>query len=226
MCGRYAFAPSKKQQEAQLKQLDLPPVLQISFNIAPTQEAYIIPNDHPAQLQRVQWGLVPHWSADGINSGKLINARAESITEKPSFSTSIRQRRCIVPADSFYEWRKAAGGKKIPYRIFLKNGELLFMAGIWDYWGPQQHRTFAIITTAPNQEMSGLHNRMPVLLLDADARRRWLSDEPLESLQELLLTPPNGVLDMYRVSEQLNHTGANGTFLHERQAETPTLFDL
>ena len=133
MCGRYSFAPKPKQLQSLESNVVLPEVLQRSFNIAPTQLAYVIASNLPRQLQLMEWGLVPHWSSDGKNSGKLINARSEGITSKPSFRLPIRKRRCWVLADSFYEWRKGADGK-IPYRLLLKNGELMVMAGIWDVW--------------------------------------------------------------------------------------------
>ena len=134
MCGRYSFAPKPKQREALEDMLDLPEALQLSFNLAPTQPAYVIANDQPDTLQRMEWGLVPHWSKDGKNSGALINARAESLLEKPSFREAFRTRRCLVPADSFYEWKTLPGRQKAPYRIHSTDGQLLFMAGIWDIW--------------------------------------------------------------------------------------------
>ena len=105
MCGRYSFAPKPKQIDAQLRDVQRPLELKISFNIAPTHQAFVTANDQPQVLQSMIWGLVPHWSADGANSGKLINARAEGIEEKPSFAETVRSSRCLVPADSFYEWR-------------------------------------------------------------------------------------------------------------------------
>lgn len=226
MCGRYSFAPKPKQAEA------LPPdaaplagagQLQISYNIAPTHAAYVIANNRPAQLQRMAWGLVPHWSADGKNTGKLINARAESIAEKPSFRDPIQSRRCLVPADSFYEWRILPGGRKAPCRVFAADGALLFMAGIWDEWRGGQ-RTFSIITTAPNREMSSLHDRMPVLFSDAETRQKWLSPLPLDAALSLLKTPADGLLAMHRISEKLNKPGYDAPDLHDVVAEELTLF--
>jgi putative SOS response-associated peptidase YedK len=221
MCGRYSFAPKVKQLEAQLLDLRRPAELAISFNIAPTHTAYVVGNDDPLALQRMEWGLVPYWSRDGKNKGQLINARAESIAEKPSFRDPVRSRRCLVPADSFYEWRG-----KIPQRILLKNEALLWMAGIWDEW-PVQHpqkRTFSIITTSPNEEMSELHDRMPVILTEADARDLWLSDAPLENVLPLLRPLPNDSLRAYRVSDRLNKPGVDGLELHEEMPEEWRLF--
>ncbi|MCB9304975.1 MAG: SOS response-associated peptidase [Lewinellaceae bacterium] len=225
MCGRYSFAPKPKQIDAQLRDIQRPLDLKISFNIAPTQQAYVIANDQPGHLQQMQWGLVPHWSASGANAGKLINARSEGIEEKPSFGEPIRSRRCLVPADSFYEWRSGPGRKKIPYRIHLKSDDLMFMAGIWDEWkkGKESVRSFSIITTAPNREMETLHNRMPVLLR-AEQQHLWLSSLPLDEVLSLLTTPADGSLDIYRVSEKVNGTGYDEADLHDAVPEQPTLF--
>ena len=203
-----------------------PAELKISFNIAPTHTAYVIANDRPDALQTMEWGLVPHWSADGKNSGKLINARAEGIDEKPSFREPVHNRRCLVPADSFYEWRAGPGGRKIPYRIFLENGDLMFMAGIWDEWkhGNEIKRTFSIITTTPNEEMASLHNRMPVMLVDRKAQQSWLSPLPLDATIAMLHPPMDGLLSMYPVSEKLNKPGYDAADLQEEVKEPPTLF--
>ena len=173
----------------------------------------------------MEWGLVPHWSPDGKNSGKLINARAEGIEEKPSFRDAVRSRRCLVPADSFYEWRKEPGGKKAPYRILPQNGSLLFMAGIWDEWqqGNIQKHTFSIITTTPNVEMSALHDRMPVILT-AEAQERWLQESDLNKALELLKPAADQYLSMYRVSDKLNKPGYDKADLQEPVAEPWRLF--
>jgi putative SOS response-associated peptidase YedK len=225
MCGRYSFVPTKEQLDAELSDVDLPAQLRIQYNIAPTNMAYVIANDKPHKIQEMIWGLVPSWSKDGQPNGKLINARAESITEKPSFKDPIRRRRCLVPADSFYEWRTQAGNRKTPYRIQSTDGSLLMMAGIWDEWGPRHMRTFSILTTSPNAEMSALHNRMPVLL-NKEEQKAWLSVAPLESILPLLKTAPDNSLQYYRVSEKLNRVGTDGPELHREEKDPPSLFDL
>ncbi|MEQ1744118.1 MAG: SOS response-associated peptidase [Saprospiraceae bacterium] len=226
MCGRYSFAPKPKQIEAQLRDVQRPAELRVSYNIAPTHLAYVVANEASRDLQIMEWGLVPYWNADGKNTGRLINARAEGIAEKPSFRTPVRTRRCLVPADSFYEWRTEPRGRKAPYRIFLGNGDLLFMAGIWDEWrqGTEQKRTFSIITTAPNREMATLHDRMPALLPSPELQQAWLSDLPIEEALALLRPAPDGVLALYRVSEKLNKPGWNSEELHREVPELLTLF--
>lgn len=217
MCGRYSFVPTKKQLDEQLPEIEMPATLQLSYNIAPTHRAYIISNDEPNTLQQMTWGLVPHWSRDGANSGKLINARAEGLLEKPSFRAPALHRHCLVPADSFYEWRTLPGKRKVPYRIRLHHNRLMFMAGIWEEWGKgdERKRTFSIITTSPNAEVAALHDRMPVLLTTPDQQKRWLETTDPEEIKMLLQPPDNGILEFYRVSEKLNSPGTEGAELHE-----------
>lgn len=226
MCGRYSFAPKPKQRKALESMVVVPDELQISFNIAPTHFAYVISNDQPNQLQRMEWGLVPSWSANGKNSGKLINARAEGIEEKPSFREPIQSKRCLVPADSFYEWRPLTVNRKVPYRIFLKNEALMFMAGIWDAWNDagKVRRTFSIITTTPNAEIAALHNRMPVLLPDAESQKKWLSPLPLNAVHSFLHPPEDHLLHLVRVSEKLNKPGYDAADLQEPLPDELTLF--
>lgn len=227
MCGRYSFAPSPKQLASSgLRKPEQVKDWKISFHIAPTHSALVIANDRPAVLQPMIWGLTPHWSPDGANSGQNINARSESILDKPSFREPIRTRRCLVPADSFYEWRTEPGRRKAPYRILLENGDLLFMAGIWDEWGqgPEKKRSFAILTTTPNREMSALHDRMPVIFTHLEEQERWLADIPETAVLEMLHPPADGLLRMYRVSEKLNSPGYDGADLHDPVAEPWVLF--
>lgn len=229
MCGRYSFVPTKKQLDEQLREVELPLPLQLRFNIAPTNTAYVITNDQPHVLQPMVWGLIPHWSRDGANAGKLINARAESLLEKPSFRVPAVRRHCLVPADSFYEWKTLSGKRKVPYRIKLKNGQLLFMAGIWDEWrggGGEIKRSFSIITTTPNTDVASLHDRMPVLFPDVQSRQEWLAIQDPEAIRAMLHPPENDLLELYRVTDRLNKPGVEGPELHERvpDDDPPTLF--
>lgn len=225
MCGRYSFVPSKPQFDAQLAEFERPAELRITYNLAPTQQGYVVTNDQPHTLQALTWGLVPFWSPDGANGGRLINARAEGIAAKPSFREPIRRRRCLVWADSFYEWRKGPGKLKTPYRIRMADGQLVCFAGIWDEWRREGKtlRTFSIITTEPNLEMSGLHNRMPMILPDRSARQRWLSDLPLDDILDLLHPLPDGLLAMYPVSDRVNSPAHDGPELHEKVDAPATL---
>lgn len=226
MCGRYSYAPTKKQVQEQLKGLDTPAQFRLRYNIAPTQQALVILHEAPDQLTELTWGLVPRWSKDGANGGKLINARAETVAEKPSFQNAFRHRRCLVPADSFYEWRTEADRRKLPFRIRYKNGDLMFMAGIWEDWkqGDLHKRTFSIITSGANTDMNDLHDRMPVLLTTEEQRQEWLFGTPEDALQQLAKVTPDGLLEKYRVSEKLNTPYNEGPELHEPVPSDGALF--
>lgn len=225
MCGRFSIVTTPEKARKQLGDIETGQNLRLSYNVAPTQHAYVITNEHPKRLEYLAWGLIPHWSKDDKNAGKLINARMEGIAGKPSFRVPIRRRRCLVLADSFYEWRNE-GGKKIPYRIFLKNGDLMLLAGIWDIWykGDYAVRTFSIITSPPNKEVAPLHNRMPLILPQREQQERWLSNLSIDEVMELLHTPPDGVLDRYQVSEKVNSVKNDSPELHQRVGGQPTLF--
>ncbi len=224
MCGRFSLATSKEKIQEQFG-ISVAEELELSFNIAPTHSAYVITNDHPEKLQRFAWGMIPYWSNDGKNSGKLINARGESISSKPSFRMPIRQKRCLVVADSFYEWRRE-GQNKIPYRIKAKDDRLLALAGVWDVWtdGNSTINSFSIITTTANEEVSDLHLRMPVIFEEQEQQQKWLDKIPLNSALDMLQPLANQKLDLYRISDALNSPSNNSIDLHQRVPEPPTLF--
>ena len=227
MCGRFSFAvTAKKIEETFGEELHINNDLKISYNIAPTQDSYVITNKQPDQLQLYKWGLIPYWAKDTSGGARLINARMERIEGKPSFRTPIKQRRCLVVVDSFYEWKRSPG-QKTPYRIRMKEGQLMVMAGIWDSWtdGKNIVKSFSIITTEPNKEMADVHNRMPVILEQKDIWDHWLKDQPIESVLEMLKTPADNILDIYRVSTAVNSVRTNSPHLHDKVPETPTLFD-
>ena len=226
MCGRFSFVASREKIEKQLGSIEVENNLRTSFNIAPTQHAYVITNDSPRRLQYLTWGLIPHWSRDGSNTGKLINARMEGILTKPSFRLPVRTRRCLVPADSFYEWRKV-GGQKIPYRIFLRSEEIMLMGGIWDIWykGDYAIKSFSIITTPPNLEISGIHNRMPLILTGREEQKRWLEEEDVSRISEMMHPAENHIFKIQRVSEKVNSIKNNSLELHQSIQDLPELFD-
>lgn len=217
MCGRYSFVPTKAQLEKDLGTVEKPAALLFRYNIAPTDQAYVITDDEPERLQPMEWGLVPAWSKDGVNQGRLINARAETAAEKPSFRNAFRRRHCLTPADSFYEWQTDAAKHKIPYRILRNDGRLLFFAGLWEEWrsGDQVRRTFTILTTDPSPDVLPLHDRMPVILATPEDCRLWLETHDPAEAGELLHAPREGLLRWYRVSEKLNRAGTEGADLHE-----------
>lgn len=225
MCGRYSLAVSKIKIEEAI-QVQLSNDIQLSYNIAPTHLSHIITNEHPQHLQKFHWGLVPHWLKEGKLTGKLINARSEGISSKPSFRIPIRKRRCLVLADSFYEW-KPYGKKKVPYRIMMRKDELMVMAGIWDVWqqGNQMIKSFSILTTQPNKEMELIHNRMPLIFPTKELQEKWLSDISLDEVLKMMHPTEDNTLRLYRVSEKLNSVKVNSEELHHEVLSPPTLFD-
>lgn len=225
MCGRFSLATTKEKLQQQLPFVEVPETLRLSYNIAPTQHAYVITDDSPERMQYLTWGLVPHWSEDGKNSGRLINARSEGIEAKPSFRVPIRKRRCLVPADSFYEWR-TVGKDKQPYRILLENRDLMVFAGIWDVWyhGDYGLKTFSILTTAANEDVADIHNRMPVLLTNTEEQRRWLESDDLDEVLSMLHPPPAHLIIKYRVADKVNAVANDSPDMHTEVQEPPTLF--
>ncbi len=215
MCSRFSFVATQEEIESKFG-VSLQNPLRTSYNIGPTQHAYIITNDKQNSLQYVTWGLIPSWSETGRNTGRLINARKENIGGQTSFRIPIRKKRCLVLADSFYEWRQD-GINKIPYRVKLKSGELMVMAGIWDEWSDGQYglKSFSIITTDANQEMKEIFSRMPVLLLTPESQKQWLSEMSITQTVDMLQTPPNDTLYMYRVSKRINELSYNNVLLHK-----------
>ncbi len=169
MCGRYTLAVQLDliADRFLLKRVDAKETFR--FNIAPTQLAPVIhQTDTGRTLTMMRWGLIPFWAKDESIGNKLINARAETLAEKPSFKRSLERKRCIVPADGFYEWKKSKDGKtKTPMRIVVGQGDLFGFAGLWDRWkspNGESVESYTIITTEPNKFVSPIHNRMPVIL--------------------------------------------------------------
>ncbi|MCB0643583.1 MAG: SOS response-associated peptidase [Phaeodactylibacter sp.] len=225
MCGRFSLAVSEKKLQRELPFVELGANVKPSYNIAPTQHAYVVTNEAPPVLQYLTWGLVPFWSKDGKNQGKLINARAEGIASKPSFRIPIRRQRCLVLADSFYEWRKE-GQQKIPYRLLPADDKLLVMAGIWDVWDQEGYpiKSFSIITTTPNREVSSIHNRMPVVLPDLERQQHWLEALPTPEILEMLQPVADGFFKVYKISSDVNKPVHNAAYLHDPIPENLDLF--
>jgi putative SOS response-associated peptidase YedK len=212
---------SAKKIQAQLGEgIEIPPELPLNYNVAPTQSSLVLTDAVPQALQAYRWGLVPFWAKDLKIGSRMINARSETILEKPSFRQAVRRRRCLVLADSFYEWQRQ-DGHKIPFRIMRENEDLLLLAGIWEKWqspaGGEIIHTYSVITCPPNAEMKPVHDRMPVLLTTPALQSAWLDPQLSEDdIPELLQTPPDGCLRMYPVSTRVNNVRNNGPELHVR----------
>jgi putative SOS response-associated peptidase YedK len=212
MCGRFTLRAPASTVAEQFGLLDAEP-LNPRFNIAPTQAVAAVrlatEGDEPArQLVWLKWGLVPSWAKDAKIGNSLINARAESVADKPAFRAAFRRRRCLVAADGFYEWRRT-GGKKQPYFIRLAEDRPFAFAGLWESWEGPEHSaldTCTLITTDANELMRPIHDRMPVIL-SPEHYARWLDPalQKPEHLQPLLRPYPSDAMLAYPVSSHVNN---------------------
>lgn len=207
MCGRYVLF-RLDQWLKNFPQLELPPNLAPNWNIAPTQATVALSNQHLGQLKWFHWGLIPSWAKDAKIGNRMINARAETLGEKPAFRAALRRRRCLVPADGFYEWRKEGGGRKTPMFIHLSSGDPMALAGLWDTWrAPDggEILSLSIITTAPNELMKPIHDRMPAIVRRADYQR-WLNPAEVapEAVADVLAPFPAAEMAAHPVSPRMN----------------------
>ncbi len=226
MCGRFSIASDQKKVEQRFgaKIISPAPIIQ-RYNIAPSQAIAVITNTAPQEIQAFQWGLIPYWAKDRSIANKLINARAETLSEKPSFKQAYQQRRCLILADSFYEWEKTPNGKQ-PQRIGLNNFELFAMAGLWEKWVNPSNgeliQSCTIITTEVNEKLKALHHRMPVILHPND-EKNWLDDSLSPSSRQALLCPyPNDAMQYHPISKQVNKVGYDDISLISPITPPPT----
>ena len=209
MCGRYSQnqTSSKLIKRFNLKG-PLPEDLKLRYNIAPGQLAPVVVLQEGSHLKLFQWGLIPAWSKDPWIGARMINARAETLTTKPSYSRPFQRSRCLVLADGFYEWKVSPGGKiKTPLRIRLRSQELFAFAGLWDSWKNRdgtEIRSFTIITTDANETLCPIHLRMPAILLPKD-EAAWLDPtSDTEQLSQMLGPYANDELEAYEISKLVN----------------------
>lgn len=211
MCGRFANSAKPEQVKREFKVGRLNPELfQPRYNIAPTQLINVVLQGKDARiLTQLKWGLIPSWSKDPTVGSRMINARAETLEEKPSFREAFESRRCIIPASGFYEWHKTESGAKQPFYFYLKEKELFGFAGLWESWIDRQTgeelETCTIITTEANETVAPVHERMPVIL-DSAFYDRWLDTEEknTEKLQPLLAPYPSEEMSYHAVSRDVN----------------------
>jgi putative SOS response-associated peptidase YedK len=220
MCGRYVSATPPDQIAAYFEAEAPEALLEASYNVAPTSDVYAVLSDGSTRVvDAFHWGLVPLWAKDPKIGSKMINARAETLAEKNAFKSAFRRRRCLVPADGFYEWRKdpdaPKSAKKQPYFIHSPDGEPYAFAGLWEVWrGPNRDqeplRSCTIITTTPNEPMAAIHDRMPVIL-PRSAWATWLDRDidDLEMLGKLLVPAPAEIITMHTVSTEVNNVRNN-----------------
>ena len=229
MCGRYTLrAPDRIRLRGFDASLFLPSI-EPRYNIAPSQPVIAVRrkgDEH--ELSWLVWGLIPNWSTSAKG---FINARAETLEDRASFSESFHRRRCLIPADGFYEWKKE-GKSKQPYYFQLQDGAPFAFAGIWDEWRKDgvSVNSCAIITTTPNELLASIHDRMPVIL-PPEANDAWLDPKaPTRVLTELLSAYPAAAMKSYAVNGDVNQTKVDDAHLVEPVAAalstTPTMFDL
>jgi putative SOS response-associated peptidase YedK len=213
MCGRFTLTVDAAELQQAFPQFAFPEMYAARFNIAPSQPILAVPNDGHNKVDFFVWGLIPSWAKDPAIGNRLINARGETLGEKPSFRGSYKYHRCLILADGFYEWKAEPGTKrKMPYFIHRQDRSPFAFAGLWDEWHAPDGgsvRTCTIVTTEPNQLLSPIHNRMPVILAPNDYAQ-WLDPAARtpESLDPLLKPFPADKMAAYPVSTLVN-TPAN-----------------
>ncbi len=219
MCGRYVLT-TPGEVLAQIFDTEPPPeevlgAIVPRYNISPTQPVPIVRKraSGPRELAMVRWGLVPHWAKDAAIGNQLINARSETAAEKPSFRDALQQRRCLIPADAFYEWQKLGKGKQ-PWLLRMRDTGTFAFAGLWSSWKRPENdvalETCAILTTSPNDLAATVHDRMPVILPPA-TWTRWLDDAGASTpFTELFVSFPAAEMQAFPVSKRVNSPANEG----------------
>ena len=211
MCGRYTLRTSVETLAERFELDEYPSSISASYNIAPTQGvAAVIAEDGKRKLEMLHWGLIPSWADDPSVGNRMINARAESVSTKPSFRKAFKNHRCLVLADGFYEWQKTGDGKQ-PYFIRMEDDSPFAFAGLWESWhNGTEIRSSTIITTDANDMVAPIHDRMPVILHPEDYEL-WLDPafDEKEPLSTLLKPYPAGAMEAYPVSRSVNSPSNN-----------------
>jgi putative SOS response-associated peptidase YedK len=209
MCGRFTLTVDPAELKQEFGEFTFPAQFAPRFNIAPTQPVLAIPNDDKNEADFFVWGLIPMWAKDPAIGNRLINARGETLEEKPAFRGSLKYKRCLILADGFYEWKSVPGRKtKTPFFIHMKDRKPFAFAGLWDSWNSPDGsliKSCTIITTEPNELMAIIHNRMPAILHPRDYAK-WLDPSPQtpDQLKPLIKSFPADVMDAYPVSPLVN----------------------
>ncbi len=209
MCGRFTLTVGPADLQEAFPEFIIPRQVGARFNIAPTQPVLVLPNDKTNTADFYVWGLIPSWAKDPSIGSRLMNARAETLAEKPAFRSAYKYHRCLIFADGFFEWQASSGtSSKVPHHIRLKSGKPFAFAGLWDHWQSpdgSEIKSATIITTSPNELMTPIHNRMPVIL-PHEAYSHWLDPKPLVplDLDSLLIPYPSSEMIAYPVSTLVN----------------------
>jgi putative SOS response-associated peptidase YedK len=230
MCGRYTLVNLAHLTDL-FPWITEPPVpIAPRYNIAPSQPILAVANEKSDRFDHFLWGLIPSWAKDPKIGAQMCNARAETVAEKNSFKNAYRRRRCLIPADGFYEWRLNADEKtKQPFYIRRKDARPFAFAGLWEIWADDagnEVRSATIITTRPNKLMTQIHARMPVILQEKD-HPRWLDpkEHPAGDFDDLLVPYPAALMEAYPVSTTVNSVRNDGPELIKRvEPEKTTLF--
>lgn len=211
MCGRFSIDMSAKALEKIYGALFEEEVNFTQFNIAPTQNVPVILNEDSGLFQLVKWGILPKWLEKQGKTTGLINVRSETVLEKPTFKKDFQERRCIIPATSFFEWDKQ-DGKKVPYLIKMKDSKPFCFAGVWSEGKDKEGnpiKTFAILTTEANDLLTKIHDRMPVILSE-DEVSEWLSDETnIDDLINIMSPYSADLMEMHTISDKINNPRNN-----------------
>jgi putative SOS response-associated peptidase YedK len=224
MCGRFTQERPASELAEIFAAEPLVDELGDRYNVAPTDEALVVvQRDDRRAITAYRWGMVPHWATDLKAGSRMFNARAETLTSSPAFRAAFQRRRCLVPVDSFYEWKRE-GSVRQPYRVVREDGRPLALAGLWAGWrdpssdpeSPVIVRTFTIVTSGPNDAVADLHDRMPVIVPDS-AWERWLDPSPADpgELQGLLQPTDDIALRIHAVSRAVNDVRRDGPELIE-----------
>jgi putative SOS response-associated peptidase YedK len=223
MCGRFTLTATVDQL---IDRFDIEFFLQEeeynpSYNVAPSQSVLAVINDGARKrMGFLRWGLIPPWAKDMSIGYKMINARAETLIDKPSFRNAYKKKRCLIVADSFYEWKRIDSKTKIPMRIKLKSNELFSMAGLWENWKSPDGKSIyscSVITTSPNELVQDIHDRMPVILKPED-EKYWLDPSITDTtkLNPLLKPLDHGLMEAYEVSPLVNSPKNNSIELIQK----------
>ncbi|MGR3491084.1 MAG: SOS response-associated peptidase [Shimia sp.] len=217
MCGRFAITLPHEAMVSLFGATpanDLPEVPR--YNVCPTTDISVVTSEEGSRrLQAMRWGFIPHWYKKPNDGPLLINARGETVAEKPAFRSAVRSRRCLVPASGFYEWTKDADGNRLPWYIQPAEGGPMVFAGVWQSWGEGADRltTVAIVTCGANEAMAPIHKRMPVILAQSDWSK-WLGEDG-KGAAPLMKPAPEDFLRAYRVAPAVNSNRASGAELTE-----------
>jgi putative SOS response-associated peptidase YedK len=208
MCGRFTITLEASLVEEELELHEMPQGWSPRYNVAPTQPIPVVTSENERKVEWFTWGLVPSWAKDPSIGSRLINARSETLAEKPSFRSAYQRRRCLILADGFYEWGhpEGKGARAIPYYIRKKDKQAFAFAGLWEYWQSSmgdEILSATIITCDPNSLIKPVHNRMPVMLAK-DNLWEWLKPHSTRELDAMLLPYDPEMLEMYRVSTIVN----------------------